>query len=256
MRRLGLAIEAAARSRASVLITGEPGAGKRLVARRIHALSKRRDRPFLEIGCGALPHTVLEADLFGDERASAVGVGRPGRLLQAHGGTLFLDEVSELSIPAQGRLLDLLGAGTFSALGTSRPQRVDVRVISATHHDLRDLVRQKRFRVELLYRLKVLHLDVPPLRKRAEDIAQLADHFLRRAAATRAQPLTLSASALKALLAHPFPGNVRELEEAIHSAAACCGGDVVHKRHLPRQISGDSSSSDLAVPTDPPAPSE
>jgi DNA-binding NtrC family response regulator len=251
MRRLAVHVDAAARSRANVLITGERGTGKELIARRIHALSSRRNRPFLHLDCAALPQTSLDADLFGDERAGRSGPARDARLLELDGGTLFLDDVSELSPGAQGKLIELLSAGTFTPLGAVRPRQVDVRVVSSTHKDLRPLVSRKRFRVELLYRLKVLHLEVPPLRERIEDVELLANHFLLRAAAERAQPLELGQSALKALLMHPFPGNVRELEEAIAFAAASCSGGVVNRKHLPREIAGDSSDRLDAIPSEP-----
>jgi DNA-binding NtrC family response regulator len=248
MRRLAVQIDAMARSGANVLVTGESGTGKELVARRLHGLSSRRDRPFVAVNCAAFPETLLEAELFGHERGAFTGAhrAREGRFQAAHGGVLFLDEVGELSPSAQAKLLRVLEVGTFEPLGTSRSQRVDVRVVSATHRDLREHIRLGRFRDDLFYRLKVVHVSLPPLRERVEDLVLLATHFLRRIAPRR--PLTLSPAAWAALKAYAFPGNVRELENAIHHAVVVCPGDVVHLEHLPQEIVGEPRLDTIEAP--------
>ncbi len=240
MRRLAAQVDAVARSEANVLVTGESGTGKELVARRIHARSSRRDHPFIAINCAAFPDTLLEAELFGHERGAFTGAhkAREGRFQAAHGGVLFLDEVGELAPSAQAKLLRVLEVGTFEPLGSNRSQKVDVRIVSATHRDLRARIGEGRFRDDLFYRLKVVHVALPALRDRREDLPLLVGHFLRRIAPRRA--LSLSQAAWSGLRAYAFPGNVRELENAIHHAVVVCQGDVIDAEHLPSELFGDA----------------
>ena len=230
MLRLADQIDAVARSQANVLITGEGGTGKELVARRIHARSARRDRPFVAVSCAAHTDATLDAELFG----ASTGQPRPGRFQLADGGVLFLDEVAELSSTAQAKLLRLLEAVSFDA----RSPRADVRILSTTHRDLRARIAEGRFREDLYYRLKVVQVSVPTLRDRRDDLTLLVGHFLRRMAPRR--PLSLSQPAWAALRAYPFPGNVRELENAIHHAATVCQSDVIDLEHLPPEVASDA----------------
>ena len=252
MRRLRAEIDAVARSDAQVLVTGESGTGKELVARRLHAKSARRRGPFVPVNCAAFPEGLLEAELFGHERGAFTGAlrSRQGRFQAAHGGILFLDEVAELSPLGQAKLLRVLGTGTFEPLGTCRSQKVDVRVVSATHRDLRALAREGRFREDLFFRLRVVHVKVPSLRERREDLPQLVRHFLRRFAPQR-PGMNLSPETWEALRSYPFPGNVRELENAIHHAVVVCHGDLIQAEHLPPELAGASTScSPAAAPRD------
>jgi two-component system response regulator HydG len=249
MRRLVAQVDAVARSAANVLVTGESGTGKELVARRLHAQGLRRDRPFVAVNCASFPDTLLEAELFGHERGAFTGAhrAREGRFQAAHTGVLFLDEVGELSPSAQAKLLRVLEVGTFEPLGSSRSQRVDVRVVSATHRDLRARIREGRFREDLYYRLKVVHVMLPPLRERLEDLPLLVSHFLRRHAPHR-PGLGLSASAWALLRSYRFPGNVRELDNAIQHAVAVCTSDPVQAEHLPLDLGAGLEPTDLLAP--------
>ena len=258
MRRLRAEIDAVARSEAQVLVTGESGTGKELVARRLHRRSARADRPFVAVNCAAFPEALVEAELFGCVRGAYTGAvrAREGRFQAAHTGVLFLDEVAELSLEAQAKLLRVLEEGTFEPLGTCRSRRVDVRVVSATHRDLRGRAGQGAFREDLYYRLKVVHVRVPPLRERLDDLPLLARWFLARFAPDR--ELTLSAEAWSLLRAHPWPGNVRELENALLHAAVVCPGERIQPEHLPLELrpleaSPSAAAGDAAAGDEPPA---
>jgi transcriptional regulator with PAS, ATPase and Fis domain len=212
-------IERVARSDAKVLITGESGVGKEIVARSIHTLSPRAAMPFAPVNCAGLPETLLESELFGHVKGSFTGAYRdkPGKLETAHTGTIFLDEVGEMTLRMQGLLLRFLETGELQKVGADGGSRhVDVRVVAATNRNLRDLIAQGQFRDDLYYRLNVIHIIVPPLRDRRDDIPELVDHFLGRyTAANRSAITAVSPAALKALTAHSWPGNVRELENVI-----------------------------------------
>jgi DNA-binding NtrC family response regulator len=236
-------IETVARSDARVFVAGESGTGKELVTRLLHARSSRRERPFISVNCAAFPDALLEAELFGYERGAFSGafVRREGRFQAANTGTLFLDEVSELPMTAQAKLLRVLETGSFEPLGTNQPVHVDVRVISASHTSLKERVSQGLFREDLYYRLKVVQLEVPPLRARRGDISLLVEHFLRRFAPNGQAP-KISARAMASLEGYAFPGNVRELEHAILQAVVLANGEEIDLRHLPREIAGNGST--------------
>jgi DNA-binding NtrC family response regulator len=206
-----------AKSEASVLITGETGTGKELVARAIHCLSPRAALPFVPVHCGSLPDTLLESELFGHERGAFTGAHtqRHGLIAQAEKGTLFLDEVETMTAKAQVALLRVLQDKKFRALGSSREQQADVRIVAATNAPLKQLVRAGSFRADLYYRLSVFSVHLPPLRERRGDITLLSRYFLKRHAPQGRQDLQLTSKAREALLAYDWPGNVRELESAI-----------------------------------------
>ena len=216
---------------APVLIQGETGTGKELVARACHALSARRDASFLALNCAALPESLAESELFGYAAGAFTGAqrgGKPGLLELADGGTVFLDEVGEMSPYLQAKLLRFLSDGSFRRVGGDREVKVDVRIISATHRDLERMVAEGSFREDLFYRLNVLNLQVPPLRDRGQDILMLA-HFFMQQACTQIQrpPCRLTPATHSALLANPWPGNVRQLQNVIFRAAAICEGNLV-----------------------------
>jgi two-component system, NtrC family, response regulator HydG len=238
MRKLFRLIERAAEAESTVLVAGESGSGKELVARAIHSLSRRRGRPFVAVHCAALSESLLESEIFGHERGAFTGAHktRIGRLEQADGGTLFLDEVGELSPQVQTKLLRALAERTFERVGGSENIKVDFRLVAATHRDLPRLVSEGRFREDLFYRLNVVPVAVPPLRERPGDVALLAELFLQEKALDNGVPTrTLSPEALALLEAHPFPGNVRELENLIERALVFCDHDVLGPDDLPLQ---------------------
>jgi Nif-specific regulatory protein len=225
-------IESTARTNATVLLRGETGVGKSMVARALHDASPRRDRPFVALNCNALTETLLESELFGHEKGAFTGAiaQRKGRFELADGGTLFLDEIGEISATFQAKLLRVLQEGEFERVGGATTQRVDVRIIAATHRDLEAAVREGTFRADLYYRLSVVPIRVPALRERPEDIAHLARVFLERFNAENDTERVLGTSAIDALIAHPFPGNVRELENAIRRAASLANSQTLGAR--------------------------
>jgi two-component system nitrogen regulation response regulator GlnG len=230
MRDLFRAIGRLAQAPLSVLITGETGTGKELVARALHRESPRANKPFVALNTAAIPAELLESELFGHEAGAFTGATRrhAGRFEQADGGTLFLDEIGDMPAPLQTRLLRVLAEGEFFRVGGRELIRVDVRVIAATHQDLEALVADGRFRADLLHRLDVVRLRLPPLRERGEDIAGLAAHFLANAAVRfKAPRKKLSANALRLLEAHPWPGNVRELENLCWRLAVLAPGQSI-----------------------------
>jgi len=238
MRALLDRIAMVAPSDAPVLVTGETGTGKELVARRIHALSPRSKGPFVAVNCAAFPETLLEAELFGHARGAFTGADRrrDGRFLSANGGTLLLDEVAEMSLPAQAKLLRVLQQGVVEPLGADVPVRVDVRILSATHRNLRKRAVEGLFREDLYYRLNVVPLAVPPLRERPGDLPLLVEHFLRMHLPAGAPTPEISLRAWQALSAYPFVGNVRELGHAIQHAVLLSRGGTIELEHLPDDI--------------------
>jgi DNA-binding NtrC family response regulator len=232
MQRLRHQIDRVARTDFTVLIEGESGVGKELVARQIHHWSRRMRGPFVAVNCAALVETLLEAELFGIEDRTATGVrGRRGKFEQAEGGTLFLDEVADLSLQSQAKLLRALQEFRVERVGGQDTRRVDIRLVVATNRSLASLVAQRLFREDLYYRLNALELRVPPLRARREDIIDLAQHCLERYAGVR--PCRLSAAALEALLTYEWPGNVRELERVIERTITHAEGEEILLRDLP-----------------------
>jgi len=241
------AAEKAASSAIPVLIEGESGTGKELIARAIHGSSTRRARPFVAVNCGALPENLVESILFGHEKGAFTGATEKhtGKFVEADGGTLFLDEVGELPLAAQVKLLRALQEGEVEPVGGRKSVKVDVRIVSATNRDLIADVKAGRFREDLFYRLHVFPVSVPPLRRRPEDIATLAHHFLTRIAAEEGKRVrTLSADALALLAAHRWPGNVRQLENAIFRAVVLADGEEIGINEFPQvatQLDGDIS---------------
>jgi len=218
MRTVKALIDQAAATNATVLIEGEGGVGKGVVAQALHAQSARRDHPLVRVNCAALPAEVLEAELFGHERGAFSGAHRrrPGRFELAHEGTIFLDEVEALPFPLQTKFLRVLHEGTFTRLGGERDMRADVRVLAATHRQIAHLVATGSFRADLLLRLCVVRIEVPALRRRPEEVPILAEHFLRlHSARYNRPPRVLAAETLALFLAHDWPGNVREMENLV-----------------------------------------
>jgi DNA-binding NtrC family response regulator len=247
MVRLLERIETVAGSDAPVLITGESGTGKELVARSLHQLSPRRDKAFVAVNCAAFPETLLEAELFGHERGAFTGAvkKRDGRFKAADGGTLLLDEISEIPLPAQAKLLRVLQEGIVEPLGTNAAVPVDVRILSASNRNLKQLVVEGRFREDLYYRLNVLDISLPPLRERRSDVPLLVEAFLERFRKPGGSP-TVSPRAWAALAEYPFPGNVRELEHAIQRAVVLAQGKEIDLDHLPPDIVGKSKPAPTA----------
>jgi two-component system, NtrC family, response regulator HydG len=240
-RRMITLVEQVANSEATVLIQGESGTGKELVARMIHEGSSRHARPFVAVNCAALPETLLESELFGYEKGAFTGAAgrKEGRFELADGGTLFLDEVADLSVVTQPKILRVLQEGDFERLGGTKTLRVDVRVVAASNQDLSQMVREKRFREDLFYRLNVITVTVPPLRDRHEDIHVLAEHFLRLYAAKNNRKLDgFTPEALERLESHRWPGNVRELENVIERSVVLARGNRIGAEDLPTEVGG------------------
>ena len=230
MQQLFDMISLVADSSATVLIQGESGTGKELVAKTIHQLSCRREKPFVVIDCGSLPETLLESELFGHVKGAFTGAvtNKPGLFEEANGGTIFLDEIADTTPTFQAKLLRVLQEGEIRRVGGNRPIQVNARVISATNKDLAELVRLKQFRQDLYYRLAVLPLSVPPLRERREDIGLLVQKFVQQSCARHGQSVrTVPAAVLQGLRDAPWPGNVRELQHCIERAVVTTKGDVL-----------------------------
>jgi len=228
-----------AESTSTVLIEGESGTGKELFAKAIHNLSPRREKPFIAINSGALPDTLLESELFGYEKGAFTDArkDKPGRIALAEGGTLFLDEIGDVSPALQVRLLRFLQEKVYEPLGSVTSVRADVRIITATNHDLSDLVQEKRFREDLYYRVNVVGIKIPPLRERMEDIPILIDHFIARFNRIQDKEVTnISNEALTCLMSYDFPGNVRELENIIERSFVLCRSGLIERMHLPEPV--------------------
>ncbi len=231
-------IKMVAKSNATVLITGDTGTGKELVARAVHSQSYRRDRPFVAVSCAALPESLLESELFGHEKGSFTGAyaQKKGKFEAADGGTLFLDEIGEMSANIQVHLLRVLEEKEFNRVGGNEPVKVDVRVISATNVDMKEAIAQGKFREDLYYRLNVVNIELPPLRERTEDIPLLAEHFLKGFALENQKEIAgFSPEATDFLLKHDWPGNVRELENAIERAVILAQNSVIEAADLSQQ---------------------
>jgi DNA-binding NtrC family response regulator len=241
MKSLRSTIERVASTDFTVLLEGETGVGKELVARQIHEQSRRRNGPFIAINCAALVETLLEAELFGIEDRTATGVrGRSGKFEHADGGTLFLDEVSDLSRAAQAKLLRAIQDLSVQRVGGRTAHRLDIRIVAATNHRLAELVESEMFRADLFYRLSGVDIRVPTLRERRADIIELANYFLDRYRAGRS--LRLSPAATDVIVTYDWPGNVRELERTIERAVTLAEGDVIALDDLPAPVRGEYSS--------------
>ena len=220
----------------TVLIEGETGTGKELIAQAIHTNSRRRHRPFVKLNCAAIPLGLLESELFGHEKGAFTGAvaQKLGRFEAADGGTLFLDEIGDIPLELQAKLLRVLQEQEFERLGSARTRRVNVRVVAATNQDLDGLVAEKLFRMDLYYRLNVFPITIPPLRHRLEDIPMLVAHFVRRYAGSMAKAIVkISSDAMEALVRYPWPGNIRELQNFIERAVILTNGDVLRLTPLP-----------------------
>jgi two-component system response regulator HydG len=239
MRQLYEVIDRCAGSDLTILVHGESGTGKELVARALHEQSSRASAPFVAINCAAIPETLIESELFGHESGAFTGANRKraGLFVRAQGGTVFLDEVSELPPGAQAKLLRVLQERSVLPVGADRETAVDVRVVAATHQDLEEAVAARRFRADLMYRLDVLSVALPPLRARGNDVLVLAEHFLREAAAHARKPVIgWSADVTQALVAYRWPGNVRELRNCIERAVILASGPKVQLTDLPEKV--------------------
>jgi two-component system response regulator HydG len=249
MRRVYGVAKRVAPSRATVLITGESGTGKGELARAIHALSPRADKPFVSVHCASLAESLLESELFGHEKGAFTGADRrrQGRFEQAHEGTLFLDEVGEISPQTQVKLLKVLQERTFERVGGNEPIHTDVRVIAATNRDIIEEVRAGRFREDLYYRLNVVHVEMPPLRLRGGDVLLLADHFLRKFALENHKRIDgFTEKAKTKLMGYRWPGNVRALENAIERAVVLTEGPMIDDDDLPFEAAPDATG--LRIP--------
>jgi DNA-binding NtrC family response regulator len=245
MREIYTLIEQVAPSSASVIITGESGTGKEMVARTIHKLSPRADLPFIAINCAAVPETLMESELFGHERGAFTGASerRLGCFEIADKGTLLLDEIAEMAFVLQAKLLRVLEDKTVRRLGSTREINIDVRVIAATNKDPMKAVRANTLREDLLYRLNVITIKIPPLREHREDIPLLAQHMVNELSRRHSRTAQLvSNEAMELMLSHHWPGNVRELRNCIERAVVICDGEQIEKRHLPPHISGSEPS--------------
>ncbi|WP_018146335.1 sigma-54 dependent transcriptional regulator [Thioalkalivibrio sp. AKL6] len=241
MQRLRATIHKLARSQAPVFISGESGSGKELVAREIHRLGPRAERPFVPVNCGAIPGELMESEFFGHRKGAFTGATQDhtGLFQSADGGTLFLDEVADLPLPMQVKLLRAIQERAIKPVGGTREIPVDVRILSATHHDLEKAVREGRFRQDLYYRLNVIELKVPPLRARRGDIERLATRILQRIGEQwQTGDLELAPDALAALQGHGFPGNVRELENILERAATLCEGPLIRAGNIDLPANG------------------
>jgi two-component system nitrogen regulation response regulator GlnG len=234
----------------TVMIAGESGTGKELVARALHDYGKRRGGPFVAVNMAAIPRELVESELFGHEKGAFTGAlaRNPGRFEQAAGGTLFLDEIGDMPFEAQTRLLRVLQQGEYSTVGGRTAIKVDVRIVAATHRDLRQMIRQGLFREDLYYRLNVVPLRLPPLRERSEDIPDLVRHFLGKARAEGLPAKSFQPEAMERLRGHPWPGNIRELENMVRRLAVLCTEDVIGLAAVEAELG------ELAAPPAPSGP--
>jgi DNA-binding NtrC family response regulator len=241
-------VQQVAPTRATVLIGGESGTGKELIAKAIHQLSPRAKQPFVTVHCAALAPTLLESELFGHERGAFTGAHerRIGRFEQAQGGTLFLDEIGEIDATIQVKLLRFLGERTFERVGSNKTLTADLRLVAATNKNLEELVKAGKFREDLFFRLRVVEIELPPLRERTGDIPLLAQSFLREFAKENGKNLNdFTADALEALIGFSWPGNVRELRTAIEHAVVLCRGERIALRDLPPSVRGGGRDTQL-----------
>ena len=246
MRKAMELVEKVAPSKASVVITGQSGTGKEMVARAIHQLSPRRDKPFIAINCSAIPATLIESEMFGHERGAFTGADqrRLGAWELADGGTLFLDEVGEIPVEMQAKFLRVIEEERLRRLGGKSEIAVDVRVISATNRDLKEEIKQQRFREDLYFRLNVFHINLAPLKERRDDIPVLVQHFIDKFSREGGKKLSgVSPSAMKLLCDYGWPGNIRELRNTLERAVILCGTGTIEPEHLPAELAGGGGES-------------
>jgi PAS domain S-box-containing protein len=253
MRRIMQTLPSISESECNVLIQGPSGSGKELFAHMIHNLSPRRYGPYIKINCAALPATLLESELFGYVKGAFTDAKRdkPGQFCLANGGTLLLDEISEMDVSLQVKLLRVLNNGEYQPLGAVKPLHTDARIVAATNADLKSAVREKRFRADLLYRINVVTIDLPPLRERLEDLPFLVDYFVQRLSQKFRKPIRrVAPEVLGGLRRYPFPGNVRELENILEHAFVMCQEEEIRMEHLPADVSaGGAPGGPATLPT-------
>jgi DNA-binding NtrC family response regulator len=253
MRRLFEQIEKVSQTNVTVLIRGESGTGKEVVAREIHRRSMRRDKPFVAMNCAAMPETLVESDLFGHEKGAFTGAdsARIGKFRAADGGTLFLDEIGDMSPGTQGKVLRVLQESAFEPLGSTEPVKVDVRLISSTNRDLEQEMERDRFRRDLYHRIKVVEIEIPPLREHREDIPVLAEHFLNLFRVKYPEgPNRFSPEAMQWLTQHDWPGNVRELKHVIEGALVMASGPELLPVHLAPKPAAAGAEGEAAIRVD------
>jgi transcriptional regulator with PAS, ATPase and Fis domain len=249
MRRIFGILPSVAESDTTALLTGESGTGKELIARAIHSLSHRKDKPLIAVNCGALPDNLLESELFGYKAGAFTDARRdkPGRFAMAEGGTIFLDEIADISATTQVKLLRVLESHTYEPLGGTDTIKADVRIIAAANVNLKDRVEEGAFREDLYYRVNVLKIELPPLRDRREDIPLLVEHFIRRFNKTKNKQIThVSPEVSAALMTHDYPGNIRELENIIEHAFVLCRGSVITMDCLPQDFIQQDQFNEMA----------
>ncbi len=258
MQELFRLIESVAPSEVTVLVRGETGTGKELVARALHFASQRAEGPFVPVNCSALSEGLLESELFGHVKGAFTGAvaARQGRFEEARGGTIFLDEVGDVTPAVQVKLLRVLQEHVIERVGDNRPIQVDVRVVSATHRDLEALLASGRLRQDFYYRIKVVTLEIPPLRERREDIPLLVARLLERLRGRQAAETVLAPEAMRLLLGYGWPGNVRELENALEHALALSRGGAILAEHLPPEVRGGATRADALRQAPPHSPAE
>jgi formate hydrogenlyase transcriptional activator len=255
LRKVLQLVEAVAHGNATVLLLGETGTGKELIARVIHNRSSRKDRAFIKLNCAAIPSGLLESELFGHERGAFTGAiaQKVGRMELADQGSLFLDEIGDISLELQPKLLRVLQEREFERLGSTRTKKVDVRIVAATHRDLEEMISQKQFRSDLYYRLNVVPISIPPLRERPEDIPMLVHHFVRQAARRMIKTIdTIPTETIEALMQYQWPGNIRELENVVERAVILSPGSVlrVPLRDLQTRVTAGPDSERLQTLAD------
>jgi PAS domain S-box-containing protein len=247
-------LETVASADSTVLITGESGVGKELVARAIHNLSHRANKPFIPVNCGGLPDTLIESELFGYEKGAFTGANKakPGRFHLAQGGTLFLDEIGDLAPGVQVKLLRVLQEKVYEPLGGVQPVKTDVRILAATHQDLRAMIDQDTFRQDLYYRINVIEINIPPLRERMEDVPYLIKKFLADLVREQAKDVQgLAPRAMARLMAYDYPGNIRELHNIIEHGFVLCPGGLIQTEHLPSSLKPTPTAKPTETALDP-----
>jgi transcriptional regulator with PAS, ATPase and Fis domain len=249
-------IRAASKYDSAVLIHGETGTGKEIVARAIHYNSIRKKEPFIVVNCAAIPESLVESELFGHEKGAFTGAvqQQKGKFELADGGSIFLDEIGDMPLPAQAKILRVVQDGEVTRIGSVTPIKTNVRIMAATHRDLAGMIGENLFREDLYYRLKIIDIRLPALRKRPEDIPLLVAHFLERNNKRWHQKKQLSREVMRCLLDHAWPGNIRELENAIERAFVLCTGNVIRKGDLPPEVQRTIENSvphavTIAIPT-------